>query len=97
MSNELNEITERSGQYKVTTEHGTHYIFDFTGDIWKAKRVPAQGRNELRADNDWFRLRGFDLIKVGNPIEMNVLGLRNDDWYTWRATTDVTKIEKIEN
>ncbi len=98
MSNELNEITDfKSGKYKVTTSHGTYYIFEFSEEKNIAMRVPAEGRNPLQADNDWFRVNGLDAIKVGLPINMNVRGIRNDDWYTWRSTTDVVKIEKLED
>lgn len=98
MSNELNEITDfTKGKYKVTTSHGTYYTFEFDEFGANAKRSPADGRNPLQADNDWFRVIGVDTIKVGIPISMNVRGIKNDDWYTWRNTTSVASIEKLED
>ena len=100
MIQEINTVTEAVGKYKVTTDYGTYYLFDFnTDEAWaKGMRVPAEDRNALRADNDWFIITGIDAIKVGIPMYMQVIGLgRNDDYYTWRSTTTVTKIEKLED
>jgi hypothetical protein len=94
----MSKITEfgmqKDGIYKVTTEHGTYYILDF--DNGKGKRVPAEGRNALRADNDWFKLYRVRDFKIGEPMHLEVRGIADDDWYTWRRTTIVSSIEKIE-
>lgn len=91
----LKELTgDEKGKYKITTSHGTHYIFDM--DNHKAMRVPAEGRNAMRADNDWFIVQSFDAIEAGKPIHWYCRGIALADWYTWRRTTDVTSIEKYE-
>jgi len=87
----LNGLTE--GVYKVTTSHGTHYIIDLDNN--KGKRVPAADRNEMEADNDWFRIGAIETFEVGEPMYMHVRGITISDWYTWRRTTDVTLIERI--
>lgn len=88
----MNSLTgTEKGTYKITTSHGTYYIFNL--DDMKAMRVPAEGRNEMRADNNWFTVENWDLIKVGQPIFWFCNGIAKDDFYTWRQTTEVTAIE----
>lgn len=88
----MNKLTvEEEGKYKITTSHGTYYIFDV--DNRKAMRVPAEGRNEMRADNDWFVVKNFNQIEVGKPVHWMCKGIAINDWYTWRQTTDVVSIE----
>ena len=88
----MNKLTgEENGKYKITTSHGTYYIFDM--DNSKAMRVPAEGRNEMRADGDWFVVKTFDQIEVGYSINWQCRGIASDDWYTWRQTTNVVSIE----
>lgn len=88
----MNRLTgKEEGTYKITTSHGTYYIFDM--DNRKAMRVPAEGRNEMRSDNDWFVVKNFDHIEVGYSTYWQCRGIASDDWYTWRQTTEVVSIE----
>jgi hypothetical protein len=88
MIEEINTITEATGKYKVTTSHGTYYIFDLDGR--RARRVPAPGRNALNNDTKWFNLKRWSPIEVGSSIHMYTI----EDIYEWRVTTPVTSIEE---
>ena len=85
------EITSKDhGMYRVSTSHGTYYVLDMTEML--GKRVPAEGRGRLVADNQWFSIRSIR-CKVGSPMRLECSGLSQDDWYTWRQSTSVVSIE----
>lgn len=90
--NTLKDKTE--GVYIVTTEYGTYYIIDL--DNRKGKRVPAENRNELRADNNWFHIHSIDVCEVGHEMFLKCRGIASDDFYTWRRSTIVTSIYALE-
>lgn len=79
------------GLYHVETAHGTYYVIDL--DNMRGMRVPAEGRNEMRADNDWFFLNDIK-CNVGQPMFMLCSGIAQDDIYTWRLSTEVSSITK---
>lgn len=94
----------KSGVYRVYTETSS-YILNFNRMI--AKRVPGGGLGvdleagrdveltRLRADNEWFDLRGVYAV-VGQIMHLDCKGISKDGDYTWRRTTIVRKIEKID-
>lgn len=85
------EITsEDRGMYRVSTSHGTYYVVDMTNML--GKRIPAEGRGRLVADNQWFGIRGI-ACEVGSPMRLECIGLGPEDWYTWRLSTNVVSIE----
>jgi hypothetical protein len=93
-----------SGVYKVYTETSS-YIINLNRGI--AKRVPGDGMGRapeeelelevvmLRGDNDWFNLRAVSAI-VGQIMHLDCEGIDGTTGYTWRRTTIVRKIEKID-
>lgn len=89
----ITELNEAAGLYRVTTEHGTQYIIDLTKG--RGKRIPAPNRNPLRADNKWFKILWVRSCRVGEPMYMQCHGIASEDYYTWRETTTVTKIEDL--
>ena len=87
------EITSKDrGMYRINTSHGTYYVLDLTNIHMLGKRIPAEGRGRLVADNEWFRIRSLK-CKVGERMHLECTGLTDDDWYTWRRSTDVVSIE----
>jgi hypothetical protein len=93
-----------SGVYKVYTETSS-YIINFNRGI--AKRVPGGGMGKdpqeelelevvmLRGDNAWFSLRAVHAV-VGQIMHLDCEGIDGVGGYTWRRTTIVRKIEKID-
>jgi hypothetical protein len=93
-----------SGVYKVYTETSS-YIINLNRGI--AKRVPGDGMGKapeeelelevvmLRGDNMWFNLRSARAV-VGQIMHLDCEGVDNTTGYTWRRTTIVRKIEKID-
>jgi hypothetical protein len=93
-----------SGVYKVYTETSS-YIINLNRGI--AKRVPGDGLgkapeeeleikiSDLRGDNKWFSLRNVRAV-VGQIMHLDCSGLGDESGYTWRRTTIVRKIEKID-
>jgi hypothetical protein len=93
-----------SGVYKVYTETSS-YIINFNRGI--AKRVPGDGMGKapeeklelevvgLRGDNVWFNLRAVHAV-VGQIMHLDCEGIDAAGGYTWRRTTIVRKIEKID-
>jgi hypothetical protein len=93
-----------SGVYKVYTETSS-YIINLNRGI--AKRVPGDGMGKapeeelelevvmLRGDNMWFNLRAVNAT-VGQIMHLDCEGIDNTSGYTWRRTTIVRKIEKID-
>jgi hypothetical protein len=93
-----------SGVYRVYTETSS-YIINLNRGI--AKRVPGDGMGKapeeelelevvmLRGDNKWFNLRGVRAI-VGQIMHLDCEGINDAGGYTWRRTTIVRKIEKID-
>jgi hypothetical protein len=93
-----------SGVYKVYTETSS-YVINLNRGI--AKRVPGDGMGKapeeeleievvmLRGDNAWFNLRAVNAT-VGQIMHLDCEGLDNTSGYTWRRTTIVRKIEKID-
>ena len=93
----------RSGVWQVYTETSM-YIIDL--DQMRGMRVPGEGLgavddklvivSDLRADNEWFMIRSI-VCRVGEYMDLNVLGLRSDDWYTWRRSTIVRSIKRMDS
>jgi len=93
-----------SGVYKVYTETSSYLINLNRG---MAKRIPGDGMGRapeeeleievvmLRGDNMWFNLRAVNAT-VGQIMHLDCEGLDNTSGYTWRRTTIVRKIEKID-
>jgi hypothetical protein len=93
-----------SGVYKVYTETSS-YIINFNRGM--AKRVPGDGMGRapeeeleievvmLRGDNMWFNLRSVNAT-VGQIMHLDCEGIDATSGYTWRRTTIVRKIEKID-
>jgi hypothetical protein len=93
-----------SGVYKVYTETSS-YIINFNRGM--AKRVPGDGMGRapeeelelevvmLRGDNKWFNLRAVS-ANVGQIMHLDCEGIDETNGYTWRRTTIVRKIEKID-
>jgi hypothetical protein len=93
-----------SGVYRVYTETSS-YIINLNRGI--AKRIPGDGMGKapeekleietstLRGDNKWFNLRGVHAV-VGQIMHLDCSGISSDSDYTWRRTTIVRKIEKID-
>jgi hypothetical protein len=92
------------GVYKVYTETSSYLINLNRG---MAKRIPGDGMGKapeeeleievvmLRGDNAWFNLRAVHAA-VGQIMHLDCEGLDNTSGYTWRRTTIVRKIEKID-
>ena len=83
--------TASTGLYKVVTLSGSIYLIDL--DTRKGKRLPAAGASSLVADGDWFTIKTIDPFELGEPMHLECRGLTSSDWYTWRRTTPVIKIE----
>jgi hypothetical protein len=93
-----------SGVYKVYTETSS-YIINLNRSI--AKRVPGDGMGKdpkeelelevvmLRGDNAWFNLRAVHAV-VGQIMHLDCEGIDGVGGYTWRRTTIVRKIEKVD-
>jgi hypothetical protein len=93
-----------SGVYKVYTETSS-YIINLNRGV--AQRVPGDGMGKapeeeleievvmLRGDNMWFNLRAVRAI-VGQIMHLDCEGVDGTTGYTWRRTTIVRKIEKID-
>lgn len=93
-----------SGVYKVYTETSS-YIINLNRGV--AKRVPGDGLGRapeeeleievvmLRGDNMWFNLRAVNAT-VGQIMHLDCEGIDSTSGYTWRRTTIVRKIEKID-
>jgi hypothetical protein len=93
-----------SGVYRVYTETSS-YLINLNRGI--AKRVPGDGMGKapeeelelevvmLRGDNMWFNLRGVRAV-VGQIMHLDCEGIDGTTGYTWRRTTIVRKIEKID-
>jgi len=80
-----------TGTYKVRTSHKTFYIIDM--DLKEATRYPASGRGALWKDGEtWV----FDSIfcKLENSMYFDIP--KDEGEYTWRISTPVTSIVKIE-
>jgi len=81
-----------TGTYRVDTSHGTHYILDMDKKI--GTRVRAEGRGELWADGDpWV----FDAVFCELKNSMYFEIPKGAGEYTWRLSTPVTSIVKIES
>jgi hypothetical protein len=83
-------FVDDGGTWKVTTYHGTYYIIDL--DKMRGMRVPGEGRNAMRADSDWFNINSI-ICQVGESMHFLCTGIAEDDWYTWRMSTEVVSIE----
>jgi hypothetical protein len=83
-----------TGVWIVETSHGTHYVVDL--GMYRAMRVPAEGRGHLLADNDWFTIHNIT-CKVGDRMRLACEGQSREDWYTWRLSTTVTEIRPWED
>lgn len=93
----------KSGVYIVYTETSS-YIINFNKGI--AKRVPGGGLGKdpstqggvkvslLRKDNEWFCILKVDAT-VGRIMNITCKAIADTD-YTWRRTTIVRKIEKVD-
>lgn len=86
--NNLAGIT--SGMFKVTTE-GSSYLVDY--DTKRAKRNPGADAADMRKDREWFPFITV-VAEVGGPMFIWTSDLANeDDTYTNRRTSPVTRIE----
>ena len=85
---------DNKGTYKVMTSYGTYYIIDMNDR--RGKRIPAEGRGKLEADNDWFAIYSIQ-CEVGKPMRFECRGIDPNDWYTWRISTTVTSIEEYSD
>ncbi|MCW2132710.1 hypothetical protein [Arthrobacter sp. VKM Ac-2550] len=104
------ELTDRltdreEGRWRVCTASGTLYVFDLThgnrtmtrlpghevpyGDF---SRIPADG---LRRDGEALRLLSIYRLQLGRPGAL-LVDVREDGIPTFRATTPVTAITRIE-
>jgi hypothetical protein len=93
-----------SGVYKVYTETSSYLINLNRG---MAKRVPGDGMGKspeaemdsvvksLRGDNLWFNLRNVYAV-VGEVMHLDCELISEQAGYTWRRSTIVRKIEKID-
>lgn len=93
----------KSGVYAVYTETSS-YIINFNKGT--AKRIPGGGLGKdpgtqgdvklslLRKDNEWFEVVKVE-AKVGDIMHLTCRALADFD-YTWRRTTVVRKIKKID-
>ena len=93
----------KSGVYVVYTETSS-YIINFNKGT--AKRIPGGGLGKdpdtqgdvkvslLRKDNEWFEVLHVDAT-VGQIMNLTCKAIADID-YTWRRTTIVRKIEKID-
>ena len=95
----------KSGIYKVYTETSA-YIIDFENT--QAKRLPGEGLGanpnskkkiepqiaDLHKDGEWFR---FLTVSTAIGKEMAIWCIDVRDHFTYRFSTDVMKIEKLEN
>ena len=86
--------TSKTGIYKVTTLSGSIYLIDL--DNSKGKRLPGVGAGALVADQNWFHIVSIDPFEINEPMFLQRRGINPNDWYTWRRTTPVSKIEPIE-
>lgn len=82
------------GKWKVHTAYGTYYVIDL--DAKMGMRVPGPDRRAMEADNDWFGIE-YISCNIGEPMYMDTKALVATDWYDWRITTKVTKIEPYVN
>ena len=92
----INKLDIKSGgKWKVYTAYGTHYIIDL--DAKMGMRVPGPDRRSMEADNEWFGIK-YISCNLGEPMYMDTRALVSTDWYDWRLTTKVVKIEpyKVE-
>ena len=98
-----NMKTERK-MIKITTEHGTSYLIDTQNN--KAKRTPG-GVNYMEDDDSWFNFRQILVydreigqvendsdITLGKSVYFDMVGSPH---YDWKITTNVIKIEEIDN
>lgn len=93
----------KTGVYQVTTETSS-YIINLNKKI--AKRIPGAGDGKdpntngdvkvslLRKDNEWFEIIDVDAT-VGQIMNLTCKAIVDYD-YTWRRTTVVRKIKKID-
>jgi hypothetical protein len=93
-----------SGVYKVYTETSSYLINLNRG---MAKRSPGDGLGRspqadadsevksLRGDNLWFNLRNVYAV-VGEVMHLDCEIVSEQAGYTWRRSTIVRKIEKID-
>ena len=87
----VDKLDMRSGgKWKVSTAHGTYYIIDL--DRKMGLRIPGPDRRAMEADNDWFGIE-YISCSLGEPMYMDTKAIVSTDWYDWRITTKVTKIE----
>lgn len=94
----------KSGVYIVYTETSS-YVLNFNRMI--AKRLPGTGLGSepkadgaavllpMRGDNDWFGIVSVYAV-VGQPMHLECTGIAEDALYTWRKTTLIRKIEKVD-
>jgi hypothetical protein len=80
-----------SGVYKVYTESSS-YIINLNRGL--VKRVPGVGM-ALDGDYLWIGLKDVYAV-VGEIMHLSCSGLHPEDVYTWRRTTTVQRIEKID-
>lgn len=92
-----------SGIYKVSTETSS-YVINFNKKI--AKRIPGDGLGvdpsntgavsltSLRKDNEWFKFIEVSAT-VGSIMHIVCMAIADSD-YTWRRSTIVRKIEKVD-
>ena len=88
---------------KVTTKHGTYYLIDQDRGI--AKRVKAEGRNDMYGDSEWFEFSTVhsyvrETNTHGPGIEIwkdKYFLLRGHRDYDWRISTEVTSIEEVDD
>lgn len=90
----MNANGSATGTYKITTEHGTYYLVDF--DSKKFKRVRAQGRNPLKRDGEWIPFISVSEILIGDGMHFIMPPTSASGGDTWRQTTQVSSIEKVE-
>jgi len=89
----VEKIDLRSGgKWKVSTAFGTYYIIDL--DRKRGMRVPGPDRREMEADNDWFGIEYIN-CNLGESMYIDTKPLVSTDWYDWRLTSKVTKIEEV--
>lgn len=84
---------------KATTRHGTYYLIDMENSL--AKRVKAEGRNEMHDDNEWFVFRAVTSFNTESgswdgPIEVGKAMFFILDKDNWRLSTTVVSIEEYD-
>lgn len=89
------------GMWKVYTETSA-YLMDLDNKL--AMRLPGEGVAQsdeaelahLRGDGDWFTVHGF-ACEIGMVMTLICEGIAPSDIYTFRQTTLVKRIEKVDS